>query len=425
MLAEVFDPKDAQDVVIAGRQVCIIDDDDLSRGWIAALLAQRGVRVVEAADSAQLQRALDIQMPDCLLIDYTLVGENGLFVIERLKQRYASLAPIVMVTADETQRTAVRALRAGVSDFVVKRGMSVDELCRAVRRAIGMRMHDELRDNEVTRLRRSASFDSQTGLLTRAGLEDRIAAIARSALRRPKPFGLVALEIARLDEVQYQFGIAAADQVLRAFGPRLREFVRQTDICGAWDRGTFVFLIDTNVTPDSLASFVRRIVEGSTLQIDLGAVHLTLSVVAASIRAPDDGTDPTALLAELDRRLQAQKQGPREPSSADWMLISDLPAGTVDARNRRRDVRVRTLKQGRICLNYLQSTIDCTIRNLSAGGAHLRLPAPIAIPEYFDLKITEGGAPRRVRKCWHINIDMGVEFVDGKDPAGGLPRSEP
>lgn len=63
------------------------------------MLAQRNLVVLEAPDANGLQQVLDRRMPDCLVMDYNLASENGLFILERLKLRYPSLAPIIMVSA--------------------------------------------------------------------------------------------------------------------------------------------------------------------------------------------------------------------------------------------------------------------------------------------------------------------------------------
>lgn len=415
MTTDLLEPKDAADVVLDGRQVCLVDDDELYRAHVGLLLARKNLSVIEAGDTNTLQTILDRRMPDCILLDYDLVSENGLFAVERLRQRYPALAPIVMVSADDTQRTTVRAFRAGIADYVVKRGLTIEELTTAVRRAIALRIRDEARDREIERLRRNAAFDERTGLLTRAALEERLALLDEAAHRLRRSYGLVALRVARIDEARDRFGVVAADRILRAFGQKLRDLVRSTDLCGVWDRGTFLYVVDAVSSPLSFAAVEKRLIAQATVEIDLTSAHLSLGVVSAAAFHPDDGDRPATLLAGLEARLEAQARTVEESAagSADWVRMAESAAeATAGApTERRREPRLRTLKQGRIYLNGLQSTIDCTVRNLSAGGAGLRLMGPTAIPEFFRLRISENGMIRKVRKCWHLNNDLGVEFL--------------
>jgi len=417
MTTTLPEPRESTEIVLDGRQVCIVDDDELYRARIALLLAQKNLRTIEASDANELQTVLDARMPDCILLDYNLVSENGLFAVERLKQRYPMLAPIVMVSADETQRTAVRAFRAGVTDYVSKRQLSADELTAAVKRAIGLHIREEAREKEIERLRRNTTFDDRTGLLTRHALDERLAQIDEAARLRRHSYGLIALRVTRIDEVLDRFGIVATDRILRAFGNRLRDLVRSSDLCGVWTRGVFLYVVDAVANPASFEPVVARLASQASFEIDLAAAHLTMKVVTASALHPDDGAALPDVLAALEARLDAETRTWDESitGAADWVLMPDAAAPGSGERTseRRREPRMRTLKQGRIYLDGLNSTIDCTVRNLSAGGAGLRLPAPTAIPEFFRLRISDSGALRRVRKCWHQNNDLGVEFLPG------------
>lgn len=415
MTTEAIDLTDRNDIVLDGRLICVVDDDELYRAHIAALLEQKNLRVVEAAGTTELHDILDRGMPDCILLDYNLLSENGLFIVDRLKQRYSALAPVVMVSADETQRTTIRAFRAGVADYVSKRGLRQEELVSAVRRAIGLRIREGGRERELERLRHNARFDEQTGLLMRAALDERLPLVLGTARRLGRPCALVGFRIVHLLEVQDRFGVVAADRVLRIFGQKLRDLIRSTDLCGVWDRGTFAFVIDSDASPRALSTFIRRVSDNLAIEVDLAAAHLGLSTVAASALGPDEADTPEELCALLDERLAEATRvfGENATASTDWIRQPEEMSASPEtgAPERRHQPRMRTLKQGRIYLNNLQSTIDCTVRNLSSAGAGLRLMGPTAIPEFFRLKISDSGAIRRVRKCWHLNNDLGVEFL--------------
>jgi hypothetical protein len=53
--------------------------------------------------------------------------------------------------------------------------------------------------------------------------------------------------------------------------------------------------------------------------------------------------------------------------------------------NRRRQERHRTLKSGKIIFNGNASIVDCTVRNVSEGGACVLVQSVVGIPESFDL----------------------------------------
>jgi PilZ domain-containing protein len=78
---------------------------------------------------------------------------------------------------------------------------------------------------------------------------------------------------------------------------------------------------------------------------------------------------------------------------------------------RRRDTRARTLKSAHILFNQHHSVIDCTVRNLSAGGACLNVASAIGIPERFDVMFDADHSIRPCRMVWHKEKQLGVEFA--------------
>ena len=78
-------------------------------------------------------------------------------------------------------------------------------------------------------------------------------------------------------------------------------------------------------------------------------------------------------------------------------------------QEQRKSPRQRVLKGGHIVFNGGNSTIDCIVRNLSDGGALLRVASPIGIPASFDLVTSDKAshACKVVRRAAH---EIGVEF---------------
>ena len=76
---------------------------------------------------------------------------------------------------------------------------------------------------------------------------------------------------------------------------------------------------------------------------------------------------------------------------------------------KRASARRRTLKSGKIVFNNRNSTIDCTVRNLSDTGAKLVVASALGIPDSFELAIS-GEPPRTCRVARRTLTEIGVEF---------------
>ena len=71
--------------------------------------------------------------------------------------------------------------------------------------------------------------------------------------------------------------------------------------------------------------------------------------------------------------------------------------------------RQRALKGGRIVFNRAMSTVSCTMRNVSDGGARLEVTSVLGIPEAFDLRL-DGHPSRSCLVVWRKSDAIGVEF---------------
>ncbi len=76
---------------------------------------------------------------------------------------------------------------------------------------------------------------------------------------------------------------------------------------------------------------------------------------------------------------------------------------------RRRSVRFHAAKPATILAG--QDSLPCLMRDLSEGGARLRLEDPGQVPEDFMLQIGHA-KPRACRIVWRAQHQLGVAFRD-------------
>lgn len=83
----------------------------------------------------------------------------------------------------------------------------------------------------------------------------------------------------------------------------------------------------------------------------------------------------------------------------------------LEASEKRRHPRIRALKAARAVIGNGHSTFDCTIRNLSAGGAKIVFESTIPIPQAFELRF-EDGTHHACEVRWRTPKEVGVVFKD-------------
>ena len=83
----------------------------------------------------------------------------------------------------------------------------------------------------------------------------------------------------------------------------------------------------------------------------------------------------------------------------------------VSEQDRRRVHRNRTLKTGRIVVSAKAPKIECAVRNLSGGGAHLQIASgTFGIPDEFDLAVGMGDERHHCHVIWRTENKLGVRF---------------
>lgn len=85
-------------------------------------------------------------------------------------------------------------------------------------------------------------------------------------------------------------------------------------------------------------------------------------------------------------------------------------AGAV--MEKRQAERRRTFKGGKIVFNHGRSIIDCTIKNLSRGGAALNVENTCGIPDEFILLVNADNAQKACRAAWRTQTQIGVAFLE-------------
>ncbi|MGN6374967.1 MAG: nitrogen regulation protein NR(I) [Sphingomonas sp.] len=115
--------------------VLVVDDDAAIRAVVGQALRREGHDVTLAASLAEMRRSLGTRRPDVLITDVVLPDGNGLDMIADVQATYPDL-PIIVLSAQNTLTTAVRATEVGAYDYLPK-PFDLDALAKAVAGALG------------------------------------------------------------------------------------------------------------------------------------------------------------------------------------------------------------------------------------------------------------------------------------------------
>ncbi|WP_245902596.1 sigma-54-dependent transcriptional regulator [Pararhodobacter marinus] len=132
-MSETGAPHDPQlTALLAPVRVLVVDDEPGMRNFLVKTLAPHCAAVDEAANADEAEARLAAQHFDIMLLDNMMPGRKGLDWLAD-QTVTGGVTDVIMVTAYADLETAIQAMRAGASDFILK-PFRTNQLLNAVRR---------------------------------------------------------------------------------------------------------------------------------------------------------------------------------------------------------------------------------------------------------------------------------------------------
>jgi DNA-binding NtrC family response regulator len=117
--------------------ILIVEDEAKMRRLLELNLGEDGFTTLSAGDAETGLKLLSANPVDLVVTDLKLPGMNGLEFLQAVKRQNAAL-PVVVMTAFGTVETAVDAMKAGASDYVLK-PFSLSEMRMVIRKELDVR----------------------------------------------------------------------------------------------------------------------------------------------------------------------------------------------------------------------------------------------------------------------------------------------
>lgn len=100
-------------------KVLVVDDDMRLRHLLERYLKEQDFYVRTAADSTQMDRLLERENYNIMILDLMLPGEDGLSICKRLRSQ-GNKMPIIMLTAKGDEVDRIIGLELGADDYLAK-----------------------------------------------------------------------------------------------------------------------------------------------------------------------------------------------------------------------------------------------------------------------------------------------------------------
>jgi DNA-binding NtrC family response regulator len=119
--------------------ILVTDDDPIVLRSCERILEAEGHSVKSTGNTDDALAALEDQPFDLVLIDVVMELKDGVYLIERVRERWKDL-PVILMSGYSTPETISRGMKAGASQFIPK-PFTPDELIAVIEK-IDFRKHE-------------------------------------------------------------------------------------------------------------------------------------------------------------------------------------------------------------------------------------------------------------------------------------------
>ena len=286
----------------------LIEDDEEDTAIFGRYIGQvrsYAVTVLRAETEEEAERTLAGEVFDVIFLDLNLGGRrSGLDFLRRLNDEGVD-APIVIVTGSGDEEKAVRAMKYGASDYLVKDSLSPELLERSIRSVREKHALQQEMGRMVRKLADVSVTDELTSIANRRHLMERLREEVDRSARTGHTFALIMIDLDHFKGVNDLHGHQVGDDVLKRFASALRENFRSTDLVGRYGGEEFCVLLPYTPLADA-----RRVAE------KLRAVAKTLPepmpTVSVGVACWEPQSTVESILHRADEALYRAKEGGRD-----------------------------------------------------------------------------------------------------------------
>ena len=114
-------------------KILVVEDEANIRSLLSTMLGSAGYQTIEAENGKTAQMLFASYNPDLILLDLGLPDQDGMEVLQRVRQEAET--PVIVLSARNDERDKVEALDQGANDYVTK-PFGAAELLARVRSAL-------------------------------------------------------------------------------------------------------------------------------------------------------------------------------------------------------------------------------------------------------------------------------------------------
>lgn len=114
--------------------VLIVDDEEALRTVLATKFTEEGINVLTAENGKKALEVAFAEHPNIIVLDIMMPEMDGFDVMKHLQEdEWGKTVPVILLTNSSSFETISKAVSSGMSEFIVKTELKLDEVIARVK----------------------------------------------------------------------------------------------------------------------------------------------------------------------------------------------------------------------------------------------------------------------------------------------------
>lgn len=311
---------------ISKGNILIIDDNPENLRLLSRMLIRRGYEVRQALNGMIALRAIEIQLPDIVLLDIMMPQMDGYEVCKQIKNNPETAdIPVIFLSALDEVQNKIKGFAAGGADYITKPFQFDEVLVRvqnqlslqfARQRIVKLNTELEQRVKERTQeledvhaqLLKKALYDELTALPNRGLFIQHLESTIKELQDRPNHlFAVLFLDCDRFKVINDSLGHSVGDQLLVAIAQRLKSTLSHADILSRFGGDEFAILLTDLTAPEIPIQTAEKIIAILAEPFSILSYPIYINASIGVAYSQPEYTRPEQILRDVDTAMYRAK----------------------------------------------------------------------------------------------------------------------
>jgi diguanylate cyclase (GGDEF)-like protein len=291
-------------------KVLLVDDDEVDRELVVRTLA-RSTLNAEIFEALTVDEGLDLYSQhnfDVILLDFNMPRRDGIeMIVEIRNEPKDSSTAIVMMSTSEDEELALRCIKAGAQDYLIKSEISGPRLKRAILHATARFELERQLFQSYQRVKTLAETDPLTTLPNRYFFDESLKQAITNNQRSQHKLALLLLDLDNFKIVNDTFGHDVGDLLIKRMVMRIKGCLRGNELFARLGGDEFGITLANLESAENASVVAQRIVTIMMKPMEIAGttVHVTTSIGIAL--HPENGFSSEVLFKHADIAMYRAK----------------------------------------------------------------------------------------------------------------------